>query len=66
MTIGQFGLFTSPTRLTKKYLAADLAGGSAIYFHRFKLTWVQVPRTREFDGQPDDHGFGSLSLSFFL
>jgi len=57
--------FADSHEIDKKYFVADLAGGASIYFHQFKLTWVQVLRTKEFDGQPDEHGFGSLSLSFF-
>ncbi len=57
--------FADSHSVDKKYFVADLAGGAAIYFQQFKLTWVQVLRTKEFDGQPDDHGFGSISLSFF-
>jgi len=58
--------FAHSHSIDKKYFVADLAGGAALYFRQFKLTWVQVLRTKEFDGQPDNHGFGSLSLSFFL
>lgn len=52
-------------RIDKKFLVADLAGGVVVYFRQFKLTWTQVLRTKEFEGQPDNHSFGSLSLSFF-
>jgi hypothetical protein len=57
--------FADSHSVDKKYFVADLAGGVAIYFEQFKLTWTQVLRTKEFDGQPDDHEFGSLSLTFF-
>jgi hypothetical protein len=59
-------IFAHSHSIDKKYFVADLAGGAALYFRQFKLTWVQVLRTKEFDGQPDNHGFGSISLSFFL
>ena len=50
----------------KKPFVADLAGGVAFYFQQFKLTWTQVLRTKEFDGQPDNHSFGSLAFTFFF
>ncbi len=50
----------------KKPFVADLAGGAALYFQQFKLTWTQVLRTKEFDGQPDNHSFGSLIISLFF
>ena len=46
--------------------AGHVAGGAALYLHQFKLTWTQVLRTKEFDGQPDTHSFGSLILSFLF
>lgn len=58
--------FAHSHSIDKKYFVADLAGGASLYFRQFKLTWVQVLRTKEFDDQPDNHGFGSISLSFFL
>ncbi len=58
--------FADSHSVGKKPLVADLAGGAALYFQQFKLTWTQVLRTKEFDGQPDNHSFGSLILSFFF
>lgn len=55
--------FAHSHSVSKELLVADLAGGAAIYLKQFKLTWTQVLRTREFDGQPDSHSFGSLILS---
>ncbi|MDD3814621.1 MAG: lipid A deacylase LpxR family protein [Desulfocapsaceae bacterium] len=57
--------FADSHSIGKKIFVADLAGGAAIYFKQVKLTWTQVLRTKEFDGQPDNHSFGSLILSFF-
>lgn len=58
--------FAHSHSVDKKPLVADLAGGAAIYLKQFKLTWTQVLRTKEFDGQPDNHSFGSLILSFLF
>ncbi len=58
--------FAHSHSVSKKPFVADLAGGAALYFKQFKLTWTQILRTSEFDGQPDNHSFGSLTLSFFF
>jgi hypothetical protein len=58
--------FAHSHSVNKKPLVADLAGGAAFYFKQFKLTWTQVLRTKEFDGQTDNHSFGSLAFSFFF
>jgi hypothetical protein len=58
--------FAHSHSVSKKPVVADLAGGAALYFKQGKLTWTQVLRTKEFDGQPDNHSFGSLILSFFF
>ncbi len=44
-------------------LVGDLLVGAAVTFGRMKLSYAQVFRTREFDGQRDGHEFGSVSLS---
>lgn len=58
--------FADSHSIDKKPFVADLAVGAAIYVKKFKLTWTQVLRTKEFDGQPGNHGFGSLTLSFLF
>lgn len=58
--------FAHSHSVDKRPFVADLAGGAAVYLQQFKLTWTQVLRTKEFDGQPDNHSFGSLALSFFF
>lgn len=58
--------FAHSHSVSKKPFVADLAGGAALYFKQLKLTWTQVLRTKEFDGQVDNHSFGSLTLSFFF
>jgi len=58
--------FADSYSISKKPFVADLAGGAALYLKQYKLTWTQVLRTKEFDGQPDSHSFGSLIFSFFF
>lgn len=58
--------FADSHSVSKRPIVADLAAGAAVYFKQMKLTWTQVLRTKEFDGQPDNHSFGSLILSFFF
>ncbi|HIJ78474.1 MAG: lipid A deacylase LpxR family protein [Desulfobulbaceae bacterium] len=52
--------------VTKEPLVTDIAGGVALYFQRFKITWTQLLRTKEFKAQPDNHSFGSITFSFFF
>ena len=48
----------------KRHLVADFAAGAAIIYDRFKLSFAKVIRTREFDDQPSNHRFGSITLSY--
>lgn len=48
----------------KKPLVGDLVIGASVVWRGAKLSYAQVFRTKEFDGQDDRHNFGSLSLSF--
>lgn len=50
--------------IDKKHFVADLAGGVAFSFQRFIVTWTQLLRTKEFEGQENAHSFGALALSF--
>jgi hypothetical protein len=52
--------------VSKKPFVADIAGGVALYFQRFKITWTQLLRTKEFKEQPANHSFGSITFSFFF
>ena len=52
--------------VSKKPFVADIAGGIALYFQRFKVTWTQLLRTKEFKEQPNNHSFGSITFSFFF
>ena len=48
----------------KRNFVADFAAGAAIIYDRFKLSFAKVIRTREFDDQPSNHRFGSITLSY--
>jgi len=58
--------FAHSHSVDKRPFVVDLAGGAAVYFQQFKLTWTQVLRTKEYDEQHGNHTFGSLILSFFF
>lgn len=47
-----------------KPFVADLMAGVALGYRGFKLALANVLRTREFRGQPRDHRFGSITLSY--
>lgn len=48
----------------KKYFVGDLVGGMALLYGDFKITYSQVYRTEEYDGQDGGQTFGSLSLNY--
>ena len=56
--------FSDSHEIDKKTFVGDFAVGVSVIYNRFKLSYSQVLRTKEFDGQPSEHNFGSLSLSF--
>ncbi|MBK5101567.1 MAG: DUF2219 family protein, partial [Desulfobacteraceae bacterium] len=47
----------------KKNFVADLQVGLALQLYRFRLSYTQIFRTKEFDGQDSADIFGSLSLT---
>ena len=58
--------FVDSPSVDKKPFVADLAAGVAIFVNKVKVTWTQVYRTKEFDGQAENHDFGSLAVTFFF
>ncbi len=48
----------------KKHLVADLAVGFSFLLDRWKVSYAQVFRTREYEGQPHSHQYGSLGISY--
>lgn len=55
--------FKNSHSVDKEPLVADLSAGVCLVFGRFKLSYAQVIRTREFERQEKHHKFGSVTLS---
>ena len=55
--------FTDSHSVDKKTLVGDAQLGFALIFRRFRITYTQVLRTIEFDGQATPHHFGAISLT---
>lgn len=57
--------FKDSPSVDKKIFVADLSYGAGFIAGRWQLTFSQVYRTREFEGQPFNHNdFGSVTLSY--
>lgn len=57
--------FKDSPSVDKKIFVADLSYGVGFIAGRWQLTFTQVYRTREFEGQPFNHNdFGSATLSY--
>ena len=56
--------FANSHRVNKRRYVADFAAGAALTYEKFKLSFAKVIRTREFDNQPANHRFGSITLSY--
>ena len=48
----------------KKLLVGDFVVGASLIYRKFKLSYAQVLRTKEFDRQRSGQNFGSISLSY--
>jgi hypothetical protein len=55
--------FKDSQSVSKKSFVADLQGGLVFVFDRFRISYTQAMRTREFDGQKRPDWFGSLGAS---
>ena len=55
--------FESSRDVDKKPLVADLYYGIGVILGRWQLTYTEVMRTKEFDGQRHNNFFGSVTLS---
>lgn len=55
--------FENSHSVDKKIPVGDLIVGASVIYDGIKLSYAQVFRSREFDGQDRRHNFGSLSLS---
>jgi len=58
--------FTDSHSVDKKYFVGDLQAGLVFQWNRFRITYTQIFRTKEFDGQDRGDIYGSLSLSYHL
>jgi len=56
--------FKESHSVDKKYLVGDLQAGLVVEWNRFRITYTQIFRTKEFDGQDRGDIYGSLSLSY--
>lgn len=56
--------FTDSHSVDKENLVGDFIVGSAISYRRFKISYAQVFRSREFEKQSSGSSFGSISVSY--
>ncbi|NLC71351.1 MAG: lipid A deacylase LpxR family protein [Desulfuromonadaceae bacterium] len=55
--------FRDSHSVDKKYLVGDLQAGLALQFHRYRISYTQIFRTKEYKTQESPDEFGSLSVS---
>lgn len=55
--------FRDGPSVDKEILVGEFQAGFSLGFGRFNLSYTQVWRTRQYETEPDGHGFGALSLS---
>ena len=55
--------FSDSHDIDKKHLVGDLVIGASVIYRSVKISYAQVFRSKEFDGQRRRHKFGSLSVS---
>lgn len=55
--------FRDSHSVDKKYLVGDLQAGLALQFHRYRIAYTHIFRTKEYKTQDSPDEFGSLSLS---
>lgn len=56
--------FEDSHSVNKRPLVGDLQAGVVFQWNRFRFSYTQILRTKEFEGQDDPDIFGSLSLSY--
>jgi hypothetical protein len=56
--------FSDSHSVEKKVLVGDLQAGINVQYNRFRASYTQIFRTKEFDAQDKGDIFGSLSLSY--
>jgi hypothetical protein len=57
-------IFSESHSVDKRPLVGDLQAGVVVQWNRFRFSYTQILRTKEFEGQGDPDLFGSLSLSY--
>jgi len=55
--------FSHSHSVDKEPFVADLSAGLCLVWNRIKISYSQVFRTREFEGQEERHSFGSVTIS---
>jgi len=55
--------FSHSHSVEKEPFVIDLSGGLCLTWDRFKISYAQVIRAREFEGQEEHHSFGSVTIS---
>jgi len=58
--------FTDSHSVDKKPLVGDAQAGVVLQWNRFRISYTQIFRTKEFDGQDRGDLFGSLSFSYLF
>ncbi len=56
--------FTDSHKVSKKYFVGDFHAGFVLTLYRVRLSFSQVFRTPEFDGQTENDEFGSINISY--
>jgi hypothetical protein len=56
--------FADSHSVDRKPFVGDLQAGLVVHWNRFRITYTQIFRTKEFDGQDRGDLFGSVSLSY--
>jgi lipid A 3-O-deacylase len=55
--------FADSYSVDKKYFVGDVQFGAALIVDRYRLSYTQIFRTKEYNGQTDPDSFGSINLS---
>ena len=58
--------FENSHSVAKKLLVADSAVGVSVIYGRLKMSYAQIFRSKEFDGQHASHAYGSLAVAYLL
>ena len=56
--------FTDSPKVVKEFLVGDFQIGIALQFDRYRLSYIQIFRSDEYEGQSGADRFGSLNFSF--